>query len=167
MTWRAMTKAASGVACAVPAECTCRSAAHCHSTRPRQMEPSVGSALRAAVGRCVATAQADELPVTANITGRSSASRWQSQASVATVKAQSSETCRTSDTRPRPAVHLLKSGGRTRPLCAGRNYAQAVGRGRRERRRGAGCGEVGRRKSGHSFRCRVHWWSQFWRPPWA
>ncbi len=69
MTWQAITKAASGVACAVPAECTCRSAAHCHSTRPRQLEPSVGSALHAAVRRCVATLQADALLVRAKMAG--------------------------------------------------------------------------------------------------
>ena len=58
MTWLAMTKAASGVACAVPAECTCRSAA---------------AALHAAVRSCVASAQADEQPVTANKARRPSA----------------------------------------------------------------------------------------------
>ena len=82
MTWRAMTKAASGVACAVPAECTCRPAAHCHSTHPRQMEPSVRSALHAAVRRCVASGQADELPVTAKMAGRPSALRSKARASL-------------------------------------------------------------------------------------
>ena len=60
MTWRAIAKAASGVANAVPADCTCRSAANCHSTRQRQLEPSVGSALHVAVHRCVASGQADD-----------------------------------------------------------------------------------------------------------
>ena len=43
-----MTKAAAGVACAMLGERTCRSAAHCPSTYPRQLEPSGGSALLAA-----------------------------------------------------------------------------------------------------------------------
>lgn len=49
MTWRAMTKAASGVACAMLAEFRCRSGAHCLSAYPRQLEPSVGRTLLAAV----------------------------------------------------------------------------------------------------------------------
>jgi len=82
MTWRAITKAASGAVFAVPAECTCRSAAHCHSTRQRQLEPSVGIALHAAVRRCVASGQADELPVKAKMAGRPSALRSRARASL-------------------------------------------------------------------------------------
>ena len=53
-----------------------------------------------------------------------------------------------------------------RPLCAHPNYAQ-VGRVEISRfSSGAALGEVDRRKSGHSFRYFVQWWSHFSRPPW-
>lgn len=72
------------------------------------------SALHAAIRRCAASGQADALLATAKLAGRSSALRWRSRASVSAMKVQSSETYRTSDTRPRPAVNLFKSGCRTR-----------------------------------------------------
>jgi len=56
-------------------------------------------------------------------------------------------------------------GGRIRPLCAGRNYAQVVRRGVARFNPGAVIGEVDLRGPGHSFRSRVQWWSQFRRPP--